>query len=81
MKDETKRMLRRVQMYIDEDPGNRLLNNYNYFNINSRCNLSVPLLLFRQLRSTILNAIIIYVTIILLYIVYNIVYYYRKSKI
>ena len=23
---ETKRVLRRVQMYIDEDPGNRLLN-------------------------------------------------------
>ena len=23
---ETKRMLKRVQMYIDEDPGNRLLN-------------------------------------------------------
>ena len=24
--DETKRVLRRVQMYIDEDPANRLLN-------------------------------------------------------
>ena len=24
--DETKKVLRRVQMYIDEDPGNRLLN-------------------------------------------------------
>ena len=29
---------------------------YNYFNINSKCNLNVPLLLFRQLRSKIINS-------------------------
>ena len=47
-------------MYIDEDPVNRLLNKSKIINLNSKCNLSVPLVLFRQLRSTILNTVILF---------------------
>ena len=45
---ETKNVLRRVQMYIDEDPGNRLLNKSKTILIWILRN--VPLFLFRQLR-------------------------------
>ena len=43
-------MLRRVQMYIDEDPGNHLLNKSKTILM-----CSIPLLLFRQLGSAIFN--------------------------
>ena len=53
---ETKKVLRLVQMSIDKDPGNRLLNRSKTILIRIlSVTLVLLLLLFPQLRSTILN--------------------------